>query len=177
MKVSVVQKERFSALCTRMYCFVHRNEDWFGGRSLVEVVAVDGFCFFMRKDLFEHVSFDEKTFKGFHLYDMDICMQVIDAGYKVCVFRDVLTEHCWSENKQFTKQGGGLFSLNLKLFSEKWQDSLPIDKGLDLPSEMFTRVNALIRQLYNAEQIRHSKAYRLGKFIMAPINWIKNKIQ
>ncbi len=46
------------------------------------------------------------------MYDMDICMQVIEAGYKVCVCRSVLAEHCWSESKQFSKQGSDLFSYN-----------------------------------------------------------------
>ena len=130
----------------------HFHEDWFDGRNLIEVVAVDGFCFFMRKDLFEQVSFDEKTFKGFHLYDMDVCMQVIDAGFKVCVFRDVLAEHCWSEREQFSKKGSDLLAHNLKLFAEKWQEKLPIWKGLDLPQEMFLRVNRVYKQAYQAEQ-------------------------
>ena len=155
----------------------HFHEGWFGNKSIIEVVAVDGFCFYVRKSLFDRISFDEDTYNGFHLYDMDICMQVIEAGYKVCVARDVLTEHCWSESQQFTKQGGQLFNYNLKLFSKKWKDNLPIHKGLDLPQDVFTRVNDLFCQLYKANRTRHSKAYRLGKQMLKPINWIKRKIQ
>ena len=87
----------------------HAHEDWFAGRSIIEVVAVDGFCFFARKSLFEHIRFDETTYSGFHLYDMDICMQVVEAKYKVCVCRDILAEHCWSQKKLFTKEGSDLF--------------------------------------------------------------------
>ncbi len=152
----------------------HFHEEWFGERNHIEVVAVDGFCFFVRRNLFDIIAFDEKTYKGFHLYDMDICMQVIESGYKVCVIRDVLTEHCWSESKQFTKQGGELFDHNLELFSKKWHSCLPINKGLDLPIEVFSRVNELFRQAYSAHQIRQSKAYRLGKRILSPLKRLKH---
>ena len=102
----------------------HFHEDWFGERNLIEVVAVDGFCFFVRRSLFDRFVFDQETYKGFHLYDMDCCMQVIHAGYKVGVCRDVLAEHCWSESKQFSKKGGDLFEHNLELFVKKWH--LPV---------------------------------------------------
>ena len=153
----------------------HFHEEWFNGEDLIETVAVDGFCFFARKSLFDRIFFDDKTYNGFHMYDMDICMQVIEAGYKVCVCRSVLAEHCWSESKQFSKRGGDLFFYNLELFSEKWHCRLPIHKGLDLPEELFGRVNRLCRQSYEAKQIRKSKAYKLGKTILSPLGWIKKK--
>lgn len=131
----------------------HAHEDWFAGRSIIEVVAVDGFCFFVRKSLFEHIRFDEATYSGFHLYDMDICMQVIKAGYKVCVCRDILAEHCWSQKKLFTKEGSDLFTYNLNLFVDKWKSKkmLPIWRGLDLPVEMFQRVSRVYKQAYRNE--------------------------
>lgn len=138
----------------------HYHEDWFGDNDLIEVVAVDGFCFFVRKKLFDRIAFDEETFKGFHLYDMDICMQVLESGYKVCVCRDVLSEHCWSESKQFTKQGAETFSENLEKFAKKWHEALPIHRGLNLPDEVFDRVNGLFRQAFD---VRMSRFYRLGK--------------
>ena len=150
----------------------HFHEDWFGDNNLIEVVAVDGFCFFVRKGLFDRIAFDVKTYQGFHLYDMDICMQVIGAGSKVCVCRDVLAEHCRSESKQFSKQGAELFMENLERFSKKWHESLPAHRGLNLPAEVFERANALYGRLYEAKQIRKSKAYLLGKALLSPFCWI-----
>lgn len=143
----------------------HVHEAWFAGRSIIEVVAVDGFCFFVRKCLFEHICFDETTYKGFHLYDMDICMQVIEAGYRVCVCRDVLTEHCWSQKKVFTKDGGDLFMHNLILFTDKWKNKkkLPIWRGLDLPEEMFQRVSRVYRQAYRNDIYSNSSFLRTLK--------------
>ena len=152
----------------------HFHEDWFGETNIVEVVAVDGFCFFAKKNLFDRISFDEETYKGFHLYDMDTCMQVIQSGYKVCVCRDVLAEHTWSESKQFSKQGAELFTKNLEFFTKKWQRSLPIYRGLNLSPEVYERVNVLCRQLYEAKRVRNSKAYHLGKALLSPFGWIKN---
>jgi hypothetical protein len=88
-----------------------------GNRS--EVVAIDGVWFCVRKDLFDRISFDENTFKGFHFYDLDISLQVLNAGYKIfCVF-DILIEHFskGSYNKDWI--GDAL------LFQEKWRDKLP----------------------------------------------------
>lgn len=151
----------------------HFHEEWFGENNLIEVVAVDGFCFFVKNSLFDRTGFDEKTYKGFHLYDMDICMQVIDAGSKVFVCRNVLAEHCWSESKQFSKQGADLFMSNLERFTNKWHESLPVYRGLNLPTEVFERVNALYGQLYEAKQIRKTKAYLLGKTLLYPFGWNK----
>ena len=152
---------------------MHFHEEWFGERNLIEVVAVDGFCFFVRKTLFERISFDEKTYKGFHLYDMDICMQVFKAGFKVCVCRDVLAEHCWSESKQFSKDGGELFEHNLELFVRKWHDKLPVHKGIELPNEVFDRVNGLLQQSYKSKMVFKSTAYRLGKTLLRPLKWLR----
>ena len=126
----------------------HVHEGWFAGKTIIEVVAVDGFCFFVRKSLFEQILFDEATYKGFHMYDMDICMQAIEVGYRVCVCRDVLAEHCWSQKKLYTKEGGDLFMYNLNLFTDKWKSKklLPIWRGLDLPEEVFRRMNWVYKQ-------------------------------
>ena len=40
-----------------------------------EVVAVDGCWFAVRKEVFKHARFDTETFRGFHFYDIDFCMQ------------------------------------------------------------------------------------------------------
>lgn len=143
----------------------HFHEAWFGNHNLIEVVAVDGFCFLVKRELFHHIAFDEKTYSGFHLYDMDICMQTIASGQKVCVCNDILTEHFWSEKSQTSKQGWETFQKNLKLFSDKWQSWLPIHKGIDLPTEVFERTNALYQQVYDTMQIKKSKAYRIVKKI------------
>lgn len=64
------------------------NTGWFKEeQKIIEVCVVDGLCLFAQRSIFKEISFDEATFNGFHMYDMDICMQALSFGYKVCVQR------------------------------------------------------------------------------------------
>lgn len=61
--------------------------------NAIEVVAVDGCFFCMRKSVFDKIRFDEINYKGFHFYDLDISLQVYMLGLKsLCVY-DILIEH------------------------------------------------------------------------------------
>lgn len=147
----------------------------FGESEIVEAVAVDGFCFFVRKSLFDQIAFDEKTYKGSRLYDMDICMQVIEAGLKVCVCGDVQVEHGRMDNKQYSEQEGESLLTDQRLFVEKWKKDLPIWRGLDaVPDHSFMRVNGLYGQMQEAKRLRHTWAYRLGKVLLSPMNLFKS---
>lgn len=141
---------------------------------LADVVAVDGMCFFIRTELFDKIRFDDQSFTGFHAYDMDICMQVHDIGKRVCVTREILVEHFWSElslnNRKYIEQ----LDRNMVVFSRKWQDRLPMVRGVELPQIVWLRLNNLCARAYEAKAVRRSKAYRLGRLILSPLKWIKN---
>jgi glycosyltransferase involved in cell wall biosynthesis len=83
-----------------------------------EVVIIDGLWFCIRKELFNKISFDEKTFTGFHLYDADISMQVGLYAKRYIVF-DVLMQHMNSGNISAD------YYTDLVKFADKWKDSLP----------------------------------------------------
>lgn len=149
-------------------CF---KTDFFSSKTVVDAVACDGFCFFIRKDIFLSVKFDEDYYQGFHFYDMDICMQVLNSGSRVCLCRDVLIEHEWSENPQ--KKGMELFEKNQQLFFDKWKSHFPITRGIDhIPPYVIDRVNRLFLTAEEAKRVRKSKAYRLGKFILSPFKYL-----
>jgi GT2 family glycosyltransferase len=88
--------------------------------NLHEVVLLDGFFLCTTSDFLKKVKFDEETFKGFHFYDIDICLQSKLAGYKNYVVFDVLIEHFSSgfKSKDWIKEW---FKLE-----EKWKNHLPI---------------------------------------------------
>jgi Glycosyl transferase family 2. len=146
--------------------------DFFKGNSLVNVVACDGLCFFIPKLLFnELIRFDDKTFHGFHFYDMDICMQILSQNYRVCVCCDVLVEHKW-----IWHIAGGQIAFNKArdTFFEKWKSRFPIHRGLPhMPDYVFARINYLYHDAYGAEKARKSKAYRLGNAILKPFKMIR----
>lgn len=56
-------------------------------------VAMDGVFLACRKDVAEQLRFDEQTFKGFHCYDIDICLQAHKLGYENRVVNNILLEH------------------------------------------------------------------------------------
>jgi GT2 family glycosyltransferase len=58
----------------------------------IEVVAVDGLFFAVRKSLFDRIRFDEATFDGFHFYDLDLCMQVRQT-HRIVVNADIAVKH------------------------------------------------------------------------------------
>lgn len=57
-----------------------------------DLVMVDGFCFATRFELANSIKFDDITFDGWHFYDADYCLSVLDRGYKIAV-ADILSYH------------------------------------------------------------------------------------
>lgn len=143
------------------------NREFFHG-AIADVVTVDGVCFFVPRSLFDSIRFDDRTFQGFHLYDMDICMQVQALGKRVCV-TDVLTiEHFWSEGSFKDQKYMAELNRNLELFYHKWEKDLPMVRGIEEPEIVIHRMNNLCLQAYEAVRIRESKAYRLGRMLLKP---------
>lgn len=102
-----------------------------------EVVAVDGLFFAIRRNLFETIKFDDQTFDGFHLYDLDICMQ-IRPTHRLIVTKEILLKH----------QSGGSFNdlwqTYANRFLNKYKNELPAscastipDRGNRVPFENF----------------------------------------
>lgn len=83
-----------------------------------DVVAVDGLFFAVRRELFDKVKFDFSIFNGFHLYDMDLCMQVRSIS-RIIVTPHILVKHC----------SGGSFDKTwfhfANLFTKKYAHQLP----------------------------------------------------
>ncbi len=107
----------------------------------IEIVAVvDGVWMAIRKELFRHIRFDEENFDAFHLYDSDISMQVNMLGLDIMVTDRIVIEH----------KSEGLFSNDfldgLKVFLDKWKESLPIAKGMSINGEDFSERLAVSKQ-------------------------------
>jgi hypothetical protein len=90
------------------------------------VVAVDGLFFAIPKRLFPAVRFDDKTFPGFHFYDLDICMQV-RRTHKLIVTWDIMLKHL---------SGGNMNMVWLEYgnkFLEKYKAELPVSCVGEIP--------------------------------------------
>lgn len=77
------------------------------------LATVDGCCMFFPKWIFEEgLRFDENL-TGFHFYDTDISLQVLERGYKVSTI-DITIKH-FSEGKP-----PEIFEQLKKVFFDKW---------------------------------------------------------
>jgi GT2 family glycosyltransferase len=94
--------------------------------SDVEVVAVDGLFFAIRRRLFDDIRFDEATFDGFHFYDLDICMQV-RRTHRCIVTSEILITH----------RSGGAFDETWRKYAQrfttKYKAELPVSCVAEVP--------------------------------------------
>ena len=58
-----------------------------------KIQALDGVFFGMRREVWETVRFDEASFDGFHIYDIDFTYRAHLAGYRLAVPMDLLLIH------------------------------------------------------------------------------------
>lgn len=92
------------------------------GQSTIknEVVVLDGIWICIKKNLFEKIRFDDVRFKGFHFYDIDICIQINKLGYKIYTIFDVSIAH---HSKGNVNQN---WIDNALILNQKWEQHFPI---------------------------------------------------
>lgn len=99
-----------------------------------------------RKELFlNQLYWDTKTYNGFHFYDMDISMQVIEKGLKIQIIEDLLIEH--KSKGQLNKS----FYKNSKIFHQKWDNHLPIMIPSNIPTQIL--IDSYNKRLIEANNI------------------------
>jgi hypothetical protein len=64
-----------------------------GGAAAAGAQALDGAFLALRREAFERVQFDEATFDGWHLYDLDFSFSAHLAGLRVAVCNDLCLVH------------------------------------------------------------------------------------
>lgn len=129
----------------REYYYYHRRTKT---HSLCKVAGLDGVWYCIRKELFNTISYDEQTYRGFHLYDSDICMQINMLNLHLYVCSDIDIEHF--SIGMFTQD----FYDDLKVFLRKWKDFLPLVRGgnltdskiMQLEEKGVSRLEARIRK-------------------------------
>lgn len=138
--------------------------------GLSEVASVDGMWMCIRRCLFDKIRFDDKSFDGFHCYDSDICMQIIQAGYDIGIAFGVAVEH----NKRGSQNA--CYFKNIRIWYDKWKHFLPIARGKEFSNEDIATRTYFVRQIVALEeqvsilgQVRDSMSYRLGKTLLSPL--------
>lgn len=120
----------------------------------IEVVAVDGLFFSVRKTLFQNIKFDEKTFDRYHFYDLDICMQVRKT-HKIFVTSDILVKHL----------SGGSFDDTWRCYSDafvnKYEKKLPVSCTDRKPDP----ANRISFESYDLEKVVSKESVKIIKHI------------
>jgi GT2 family glycosyltransferase len=110
---------RYNIIQNRKKGWVHEQSNP-ESNTLSEVAVLDGVWLCCRKDVWEHIKFDEKLFSGFHFYDLDFCLSVIERSYKNYAVHDILIEHNSTGNVNAEWLNAA------EIFHEKWRHVLPI---------------------------------------------------
>jgi glycosyltransferase involved in cell wall biosynthesis len=139
------------------------------------VVAVDGLWMCMQRNLFSKVRWDEETFNGFHAYDLDMSLQVYNAGFEVHIMWDILIEH-----KSYGNPNLSFHIANQHLWN-KWKNFLPLVKGLEIgesEQQARTKIVELNKIIQKQEQeiarIYSSNAHKIGKVLLSPVRVFYN---
>jgi len=63
------------------------------GTAVPDAQAIDGVFLAMRREVLDRVAFDETTFDGWHLYDLDFTFSAHLAGFRTAVCNDLCLIH------------------------------------------------------------------------------------
>lgn len=136
-----------------------------------EVAVVDGMWFCIPKALFGEICFDDKSFTNFHWYDMDICMQILTKGKKIIVNRDIVIYHYCHPQYNLS------FLTNMKIFKTKWQDRLPVSRGVSVNPQVLLAIkghaNRYYNELFQKLNCENCISMKLGQLILKPLKWFK----
>ena len=127
--------------------------------SIRGVNAIDGLWFCVKKELFDVIKFDEEKYSGFHFYDFDLSMQVINDGYKIGVIYDVLIEHFsyGTKNQEWLS--------NNKIFLSKWAAFLPVGIEKVDKNTYKDMMRTGLLQYKSILEINHYSDHDIDKFV------------
>lgn len=95
--------------------------------------GLDGMLFAARRPVVERVSFDEETFDGFHVYDIDFSFAAHLAGFRVGTTAEIAVIH--ASGGKF----GPAWQRSAERFAAKYRDRLPA--GQVPPKWSFARMH------------------------------------
>lgn len=113
------------------------------GNEFEEVVTEDGFCMFVRRDVWERFPFDEKLLDGFHCYDIDFALGIAKGGKRNWVNTQIGIFHNSSGN--FDRRWWGA---TIRMYDRKWRKMLPMctsDLNIDNKRMDYLKERSLFR--------------------------------
>lgn len=115
-------KETRRSNIVQFYKRVEKQSEWNyvnpNNEQISEVVNLDGLFLALKREVWNSNRFDDGLLRGYHGYDLDICLQV-GLHNKVIVIYDILVEH-YSEGNYDIECMNELYKVHLK-----WKKELP----------------------------------------------------
>lgn len=148
---------------------VHRFRTENEPRNFVPAVCLDGLCLFVRREVWSEIRFDERTFRGFHAYDLDFTTAVA-RRYRNYVCMNILVEHfsTGAYSRSWVRE--------TMLYHDKWRDSLPMFAGEPLSARETERMERrtegyALRFLLRHALITREEARRMVPPYLARYRW------
>jgi GT2 family glycosyltransferase len=94
-----------------------------------EVAAVTAACMLVRRDAFEAVGGFDEAELGIAFNDIDLCLKLRMAGYRIIFNPDTVAEHheSMSRGDDFDDEKLARFLREIAAMNERWRDLLPYD--------------------------------------------------
>jgi len=114
------------------------NVDVYGAprRVVGGIQALDGLFMAATRSACERIQFDEQTFDGFHLYDMDFSYAAFRAGLKLCVACDIPLLH----------YSPGRFDDNWRTYADRFQQKWNITPPEKMPKFQWSAAKVNTRE-------------------------------
>ena len=87
------------------------------GLRYAPVQTLDGYCLFVRREVFTRIDGFDETYPGWHGYDLDLCLRALDAGYQNYVIAQPSQHYSWGARDHDLARA-------LDLFARKWSTRL-----------------------------------------------------
>lgn len=116
-------------------------------RTVPHAQAIDGALMAVRREVFRSITFDEATFPGWHLYDMDFSYRAHLAGFNLAIACDFDVFHYTPAKNQYQTPE---WQLPAQKFYEKHKQTLP-----PLPDDWinWSRMVVYVRSLEEAVMV------------------------
>ncbi|GHV56399.1 hypothetical protein FACS1894182_02850 [Bacteroidia bacterium] len=141
--------------------FNYKNHHYINpqNEACAQVLCVDGIFQLVKKTVWSEIKYDEKSYNGFHFYDVDFSLAVAQK-YKnyVLLNMDVFHDSSGSIDKEYIK--------NMFIFQNKWNKKLPcyLDSSFNKPSKSKI-IRSELRQMIEICELCKKNRIKTGKFL------------
>jgi hypothetical protein len=129
------------------YIYINPNNE-----SFAKVVTLDGVFLFVKKEIWKENPFDEEKIRGFHFYDADFSMSVMQKWQNyVCLTKDIYHFSHGSYDKDYYEYA--------RIFQKKWKQKLPCiigDQKISLAEEISNAKDLFAQSLRHGIGIKES---------------------